>query len=61
MMTALFGPAKHVSQAQRGDVVVSDVGEGLAGGLCMGVYTATVFETGIERVKTLSGVMAWTV
>jgi hypothetical protein len=61
MMTELFGPAKHVAFAQRGDIVVVDLGEGLAGGLCLGVETATVSPGGIETVPTLSGAAAWTV
>lgn len=61
MMTDLFGPSKPVSFAQRGDIVVSDLGEGLAGGICFGVETWTVSPGGLESVPTLSGSFAWTV
>lgn len=61
MMTELFGPSKHVAFAQRGDVVLNDIGEGPAGGLCLGVDCTTVSPGGTERVPTLSGLAAFTV
>ncbi len=59
MMAELFDPAKHVAYAQPGDIVAVDLGEGLAGGICLGVNTATVGQEGIELVPTLSGEAAW--
>jgi hypothetical protein len=61
MMRQMFGEPKHVAFAQRGDVVIADLDEGLAGGICLGVETATVSPEGIERYPTLSGVLAWTI
>lgn len=61
MMTELFSEPKHISRAQRGDLVVVDLGEGPAGGLCLGQQTATVSPAGIETVPTLTGLAAWTV
>jgi len=61
MMTELFGEKKHVAWAQRGDLVLTDLGEGPAGGICLGVQTLTVSPGGIETVPTLSGLAAWTV
>lgn len=61
MLTSFFGAPKPVSFAQRGDIVICDLGEGPAGGICFGVNTMTVSPGGIEPVKTLSGSLAWTV
>jgi hypothetical protein len=61
MLTTLFGPAKPVSFAQRGDIVICDLGEGPAAGICFGVDTMTISPAGIESVRTLEGTLAWTV
>jgi hypothetical protein len=61
MLTAMFGEAKHVSRAMRGDIVLSDLGEGPAAGICLGVETVTVSPGGMETVPTLKGSAAWTV
>jgi hypothetical protein len=59
MMSELFGPPQHVALAKRGDIVIADLGEGPAGGICLGVNTATVAPAGIEFVPTLSGIASW--
>jgi hypothetical protein len=61
MLTALFGEPKHVAFAQRGDIVICDLGEGPAAGICFGVDTKTVSPGGIESVPTLRGSLAWAV
>jgi len=61
LLTELFGPSKPPAFAQRGDLVIADLGDGLAGGVCVGVETWTVSPAGLERVKTLSCTAAWTV
>lgn len=61
MMTELFGPPKPVAFAKRGDIVISDLGEGPAGGICHGIDTWTVSPAGLETVPTLSGIAAWSV
>ena len=61
MLTSMFGEAKHVSRAMRGDIVLSDLGDGPAAGICLGVETVTVSPGGMETVRTLEGSAAWTV
>jgi hypothetical protein len=61
MLTAMFGEVKHVSRAMRGDIVLSDLGDGPAAGICLGVDTVTVSPGGMETVPTLEGLAAWTV
>lgn len=61
MISEIFGPSKHVCFAQRGDIVVCDLGDGLAGGVCFGVNTWTVSPAGLEPVPTKDGKCAWTV
>lgn len=59
MMTGLFGPPKPVAFAQRGYIVVADLGDGPAGGICLGVKSKTVGPDGLDDFDTLSGVAAW--
>jgi hypothetical protein len=60
-LTEFFGAKKPIAFAQRGDVVIADLGEGIAGCICIGVKSVTVGPDGLDYIDTRSGIAAWAV
>lgn len=61
LITSVLGASKHISRANVGDVVAGDWGEGVACGVCLGVYTACMAEDGLKFYPTLGSIAAWKV
>lgn len=51
----------HPAHARKGDIVLSRDESGAALGICIGVQSAHVSETGIVYLQTLDGICAWRV
>jgi len=61
MLTSVMGPAKHVSQAMKGDLLAVDFGDGIAPAICLGLNCCTLGPAGLVFVQTRRAVAAWTV
>lgn len=57
-----FGPAKHVANAKRGDIIFKiDKKHGPALGICWGLHSYFVSDDGLVAIKTAECVRSWAV
>lgn len=61
LITSVLGEPKSAKKAQRGDLVLGDVGMGPASGVCDGAKSFWVGEHGLIARPTSIATLAWTV
>lgn len=60
LVTQVLGtPLPSVAQAKRGDVVITDLGNGPTVGVCVGASTAYAAQTGLLLLPTAQARAAW--
>lgn len=61
LASSVLGDSKHPSIAKRGDVVACDFGDGVAIGICLGVWSCAPGPSGLVYRPTLNAVSAWSI
>lgn len=61
LITSVLGGPKDWKQAQRGDVVAIDLGDGVACAICLGVNCCVPGPEGLVFARTSRAIAAWSV
>jgi hypothetical protein len=61
ILRLILGEPIHPAMAQRGDIVLADVGLGPQPLVCVGLESVAPAATGLGRMKTLTATLAWEV